>query len=162
MLLTAILLASVTSAQFGKAPPLKFQMADGREASIQRFLDQGILLIDYWALWCAPCLKELPHLNKLQNDFEDEGLTVLSVNLDSERSISKVKSHVRSKGYTLPIALDPSQDTYRMLNGVTMPYSVLIDQSGSILYKHSGYAPGDERLLREEIEAACQSSPSNS
>ena len=161
ILLSAILFASVTSAQFGKAPPLKFQMADGGEASIQKFLDDGLLLIDYWALWCAPCLKEMPHLNKLQNDFKDEGITILAVNLDSERSVSKVKSYVRSKGYTLPVALDPSQETYRLLNGIVMPYSVLIDQLGSILYRHSGYVPGDERILKEKIEEAIQSSHNN-
>ncbi|MBH31791.1 MAG: hypothetical protein CMG71_07370 [Candidatus Marinimicrobia bacterium] len=162
ILLMAILIASVASAQLGKAPPLRFQMTDGREALLQNFLDQGLLLIDYWALWCSPCLKKMPHLNKLQKEFEDEGLTILAVNLDSERSVSKVKSYVRSKGYTLPVALDPSQETYRMLNGIAMPYSLLIDQAGSILYRHSGYAPGDERILKEKIEAAFPASPSNS
>ena len=162
ILLTAILFASVTIAQLGKVPPLKFQMADGREASIQKFLDDGLLLIEYWALWCAPCLKKMPHLNKLQNDFEAEGLTILVINIDSERSVSKVKSYMRSKGYTLPVALDPSQETYRLLNGIAMPYSVLIDQLGSIIYRHSGYAPGDERIIKEKIEAAIQSSHNTS
>ncbi len=160
--LTAILIASSLFAQLGKAPPLKFQMADGKETTLKSFLADGPLLIDYWALWCAPCLKEMPHLDKLQKAFEDAGLTILAVNLDSERSVSKVKSYVRSKGYTLPVALDPSQDSYRRLNGVAMPYAVLIDQSGAILYRHSGFAPGDERILKEKIEAALRSSAGDS
>lgn len=146
----------------GSAPPLKFRLMNGQSVALNALLKDGPVLIDFWALWCAPCLKAMPHLDQLQSDFTDSGFRVLAVNLDSERSASKVKSYVRSRGLGMEVALDPSQETYRRLNGVAMPYSVLVDRSGKILYRHTGYAPGDEKVLRKRVEALIRPAPANS
>ena len=104
----------------------------------------------------------MPHLNNLQDEFGDDGFRILAVNLDSERSVSKVKSYIRSKGYVLEVALDPAQETYRRLNGQAMPYSLLVDRSGKIIYRHSGYVPGDEKVLRKKVEALVRAPSDNS
>jgi thiol-disulfide isomerase/thioredoxin len=151
-----ILFLSLLNAQFGTAPPLKFKLINGQSVMLKNLIEEGPVLIDYWALWCGPCLKEMPHLEKLQDDFGDDGFRIIAVNLDTERSVSKVKSYVRSKGYRLGIALDPAKETYRRLNGTAMPllpYSVLVNRSGKTVYRHSGYAPGDEKILRKKVEA---------
>ena len=135
---------------------------NGQSVLLKDLIQQGPILIDYWALWCSPCLKEMPHLDKLQDEFSDEGFRVLAVNLDTERSVSKVKSYIRSKGYDLEVALDPAQETYRRLNGKAMPYSLLVDRTGKIIYRHSGYAPGDEKVLRKKVEALVHASTDNS
>jgi len=152
----------VLNGQFGIAPPLKFKLMNGQSVLLKDLIQQGPILIDYWALWCSPCLKEMPHLDKLQDEFIDEGFRVLAVNLDTERSVSKVKSYIRSKGYDLEVALDPAQETYRRLNGKAMPYSLLVDRTGKIIYRHSGYAPGDEKVLRKKVEALVHASTDNS
>jgi thiol-disulfide isomerase/thioredoxin len=113
----------------------------------------GPVLIDFWALWCAPCLKAMRHLNDLQEKYRDQGLTVLGINLDTERSRSKVRSYIRSKGYGFTVALDPSQESYRRLNGTAMPFTLLVNSTGKIVYRHSGYMPGDEKILESEIQS---------
>ena len=135
---------------------------NGQSVLLKDLIQKGPILIDYWALWCSPCLKEMPHLDKLQDEFGDEGFRVLAVNLDTERSVSKVKSYIRSKGYDLEVALDPAQETYRRLNGKAMPYSLLVDRTGKIIYRHSGYVPGDEKVLRKKVEALVQARSDNS
>ena len=157
-----IIILSVLNGQFGTAPPLSFKLINGQSVTLNNLIDKGPVLIDYWALWCSPCLKEMPHLNNLQDEFGDDGFRILAVNLDSERSVSKVKSYIRSKGYVLEVALDPAQETYRRLNGQAMPYSLLVDRSGKIIYRHSGYVPGDEKVLRKKVEALVRAPSDNS
>jgi hypothetical protein len=78
-------------------------------------------------------------------------LNVVALNLDSERSRSKVRSYIRTRRYRFHVALDPDQDIYRRLNGITLPYTLLIDTTGEIVYRHTGYTPGDEQELEQQI-----------
>ena len=84
-----ILFLSLLNAQFGTAPPLKFKLINGQSVMLKNLIEEGPVLIDYWALWCGPCLNEMPHLEKLQDDFGDDGFRIIAVNLDTERSVSK-------------------------------------------------------------------------
>ncbi len=138
-------------AQIDQIPAIKLKLADGSEMTLEEIHHTGPVLIDFWALWCAPCLKAMRHLDDLQEKYRDQGLTILGINLDTERSRSKVRSYIRSKGYGFTVALDPSQESYRRLNGTAMPYTMLVDSTGKIVYRHSGYMPGDEKILEAEI-----------
>ena len=104
-------------AQTDQIPSIKLKLADGTNTSLEEIHQTGPVLIDFWALWCAPCLKAMRHLDDLQEKYRDQGLTVLGINSDTERSRSKVRSYIRSKGYGFTVALDPSQESYRRLNG---------------------------------------------
>lgn len=140
-------------AQIDQIPAIKLKLADGSEMTLEEIHHTGPVLIDFWALWCAPCLKAMRHLNDLQEKYRDQGLTVLGINLDTERSRSKVRSYIRSKGYGFTVALDPSQESYRRLNGTAMPFTLLVNSKGKIVYRHSGYMPGDEKILESEIQS---------
>ena len=147
-----ICLYFVTGMVFSQGiPNFQFNTMDGKQSSISNLLEEGPVLIDFWALWCAPCLKEMRHLNEFQEFYEEKGLTVLMVNLDTERSRAKVRAYVKSKNYQFLVAMDPSQNIYRQLSGTALPYTLLIDKSGEITYKHTGYMPGDEEILEENI-----------
>ncbi|MDP7437451.1 MAG: TlpA disulfide reductase family protein, partial [Candidatus Marinimicrobia bacterium] len=52
---------------------MKFKLINGQSVMLKNLIEEGPVLIDYWALWCGPCLKEMPHLEKLQDDFGDDG-----------------------------------------------------------------------------------------
>ena len=122
-------------------PVIKLKLADGSETTLEEIYHTGPVLIDFWALWCAPCLKAMRHLDDLQEKYRVQGFTILGINLDTERSQSKVKSYIRSKGYGFTVALDPSQESYRRLNGTAMPFTLLVNSTGKIVYRHSGYVP---------------------
>ncbi len=145
------LISNFLIAQIDQIPVIKLKLADGSEMTLEEIYHTGPVLIDFWALWCAPCLKAMRHLDDLQEKYRDQGLTILGINLDTERSRSKVRSYIRSKGYGFTVALDPSQESYRRLNGTAMPYTMLVDSTGKIVYRHSGYMPGDEKILEAEI-----------
>ncbi len=151
LIVLASLISNFLIAQTDQIPAINLKLADGTETTVQEIIKSGPVLIDFWALWCAPCIKAMRHLDDLQEKYRDQGFTVLGINLDTERSRSKVRSYIRSKGYGFTVALDPSQESYRRLNGATMPFTLLVDGAGNIVYRHSGYVPGDEKILETEI-----------
>lgn len=140
-------------AQTDQVPFVEIRLMDGTRTTVQELLKEGPLLVDFWALWCAPCLKAMPHLDSYQKSFEDRGFNVLAINLDTQRSVSKVRSYVRSRGYSFMVALDPAQESFQRLNGSSLPYTLLIDSSGKIHQKHMGYVPGDEKTIQNHIVA---------
>ena len=152
-LFVALLAVAWLGAQTNQIPPLPVQLIDGQQARLDELHADGPLVIDFWALWCAPCLKAMRHLDAFQARYGPRGLRVLAVNLDTERSRSKVRSYVRSRGYRFLVALDPSNDIYRRFNGNALPYTLLVDRNGRIVYRHTGYVPGDETALEREITA---------
>ena len=157
LIVLSSLISNLLIAQTDQIPAIKLKLTDGTETSLEEIHHSGPVLIDFWALWCAPCLKAMRHLDDLQEKYREQGLTVLGINLDTERSRSKVRSYIRSKGYGFTVALDPSQESYRRLNGTAMPYTMLVDSTGKIVYRHSGYLPGDEKILETEIQSVLTS-----
>ena len=138
----------------GKIPDLKLKLLDGKNTSIHTLLEDGPLLIDFWATWCKPCKKVMKHLNKYHNKYEKNGFKVLMVNQDTPRSVGKVKSYIRSQKYSFYVGLDPNQKIAKKLNGLIMPTLILIDTDGTILWRHQGYMPGEEAEIESRIQSA--------
>lgn len=127
--------------------------ADGSTVDLHASLAEGPVLVAFWALWCKPCLKELPYLDQLSREFQDR-LTVLAVNIDTQRSLAKVAPFLRAQGYGLKVPLDTAGDISQAMQVAgTVPFLVLLDEEGREVYRHLGYKEGDEIVLRREIEA---------
>ncbi|NQV37518.1 MAG: TlpA family protein disulfide reductase [Candidatus Marinimicrobia bacterium] len=136
-----------------KAPDLTFDLLGGKKATLSELVKNGPVVIDFWATWCEPCKKEMVHLEKIYKKYKDQGLTILAISQDSPRSLSKVKSYIRSKQYTFTVGLDPNQQVGMKLNAKVLPTTIIIDQNMNIMSTHQGYIPGDEKKLEEEIVA---------
>jgi thiol-disulfide isomerase/thioredoxin len=133
-------------------PDWKLRCADGSQVSLHESLAKGPVLVSFWALWCKPCLKELPHIDKLAQIHTGK-LTVLAVNIDSQKSVSKVRPYLKSKGYKVTVPLDTSGDLSRQMQvGGTVPFLVLYDGTGKEVYRHLGYKEGDEKILAKHVE----------
>jgi peroxiredoxin len=124
---------------------------DGKKVQLKTFLANGPVLLDFWALWCVPCLKEMPQLQKLAEQYRKSDLTVIAVNQDSPSDQSKVKPFVKQKRYDFVIVLDEDKDLAKQFNVNILPTTFLLDQNGKIVYAHTGYKPGDEAKLAEEL-----------
>ena len=100
-----------------------------------------VVLLDFWATWCAPCRKSMPELQALHARHQARGLTVLGVSID-EKSDSKVRKYVKDKGFSYPIAIDsakqPAWQAYRVKS---IPAAWLIDRDGNIVAQWTGAAP---------------------
>lgn len=133
-------------------PNLKIRMLDGSSTTIHELVEDGPLMIDFWATWCVPCKKVMKFLDQYHQEFEDEGFKVLMINTDTPRSIGKVKSYVRSQDYKFIVGMDPNKMISKKLNGMVMPTLILVDKGGEIKWRHQGYIPGEEVEIKNQIE----------
>ena len=102
------------------------------------------MIIDFWATWCEPCKKQMRYLDLFHNHFKKLGFKVLTVNTDTPKSMSKVKPYVRTKGFEFNVAVDPNSQIKKKLKIQQMPTTIIVDQDGTVVYRHKGYVPGDE------------------
>ena len=125
---------------------------NGKYVQLQKLLEKGPVLINFWALWCVPCMKELPHIQKIGKKYKEKGLTIIAINEDSPSDQSKVKPFIRQKRYAFEIVIDKNKDIWNKFLILSLPTTLLLNQKGEIVYSHAGYKPGDEVLLVAEIE----------
>ncbi|MCB9779179.1 MAG: TlpA family protein disulfide reductase [Alphaproteobacteria bacterium] len=135
------------------APGIELRDTDNQLVTLAD-LKGKVVLLNFWATWCGPCMLELPHLQKMYDDLKDQGFVVLSVSTDDARDASKVKPLVKAKRLTFPVVLDKDTAVVSQYNpNKILPYTVLIDREGRIAARHQGYNPGDEVNIRAEVEA---------
>jgi len=145
-------LLSISIADSKTIPDLKIKLMDGSNVSIHDLVENGPLLIDFWATWCVPCKKVMKYLNEYHGKYNKQGFKVLMMNTDSPRSFGKVKSYIKSLDYEFKVGLDPNRVTAKKLNGLVMPTLILIDKGGEIKWRHQGYLPGDEVEIENQIK----------
>jgi peroxiredoxin len=138
------------------APAFSLKDLNGRRVALDDLLGKGPVLIDFWATWCKPCIKELPHLHDMYLTYRDRGFQVVAISEDSPRSLSKVKSFVAGNRYEFLVLLDENGTVQRKFNFRALPYTVLLDRDGRVVHSRMGYRPGDEKVLEEKLVALLQ------
>ncbi|TNE92891.1 MAG: TlpA family protein disulfide reductase [Deltaproteobacteria bacterium] len=112
-----------------------------------------VVYVDFWATWCGPCKDEMPHLQKMAEDFGEQGFEVVAISTDDARTQAQVKPFIRRMGYSFKVVKDPNSEVLVAYNpSKTLPFGVLVDREGNVSATHAGYNEGDEKKLREEIE----------
>ena len=141
------------------SPNLKLTKLNGRTVTLSEYLKKGPVLINFWATWCSPCKKEMVYLDKFERKYKDEGLSILSISVDSQKSLSHVRSYIRANDYIYDVFLDPNRQVFKKLNGNLMPTNVLIDTEGKVLWRHYGYIPGDEENMDLQLRSVLNLNP---
>jgi thiol-disulfide isomerase/thioredoxin len=136
------------------APAPAFSLHDSHQQFRTLKSYQGqVVFLDFWASWCAPCLLELPELNRLAADYQKKKLRVLAINVDTDPAAAKVLlSKLGLKKPVLKILWDTQSKVVSTYNIETMPASFIIDQKGIIRFSHPGYHEKDPSLWRTEID----------
>lgn len=124
---------------------------DGKEFSLQKALEEGPVILDFWATWCKPCIKGLPAVQKIAREFEDRGVGVYAVNVDGPRNQPKVRPFLKRHRLELPVLLDHSRQVMKQFQLPAVPASLILSTEGEVVYKHFGYKPGDEIRLRARL-----------
>ena len=134
------------------APDFTLRDIDGKEVQLQSFKGK-VVMVNFWATWCGPCKLEMPHLDKMDREYEDKGFEVISISTDDARAASKVKPLIKRGGYGFTVLLDKDTTVVAQYNPAkTLPYNALIDREGRIHKVYQGYNPGDEVEMRKDVE----------
>ncbi len=124
------------------APQTPFLLGDGREVTLADFRG-NVMLVNFWATWCAPCVRELPSLDRLQARLGGEGLLVLAINQD-RRGAAVAGPFLENLGVSqLVVFLDDRMRLGRALGVRGLPWSFLIDRDGNVVGELAGYAEWD-------------------
>jgi cytochrome c biogenesis protein CcmG/thiol:disulfide interchange protein DsbE len=134
-----------------KGPNFKLESLEGDITELYSELGEGPILLSFWATWCKPCIDELAEYKKIFNDYKDKGFKMFAISTDNERTVAKVKPFVKSKNYNFPVLLDTNSDVARLYYAQAVPFSVILNDKGYIVYTHLGYMRGDEVNVRNIV-----------
>jgi peroxiredoxin len=152
LLLGGVLVLTLSTATAGSAPDFKLRDVRGQWFRLDKHIGNEVVYITFWATWCVPCRREMPHLQKMYDELADQGLLVVGINTDPASSQSKVKPWLSRYKLTFPTVFDPDNNVHDKYNPTReLPFGVLIDRQGNIHKTFAGYRPGEEKLLEEEI-----------
>jgi peroxiredoxin len=133
-------------------PNISLKSLDGKLVNTANLSKDKVIVISFWATWCVPCINELDAISDVYDDWKEEtNVTLYAVSTDNSRSVKRVKPLVNGKDWDYEILLDTNNDFKRALGISSVPF-VLIVKNNKIMYKHSGYTPGAEDELYEEIK----------
>lgn len=158
-LLACLMISGIASAQDSTShvktlPSVVLKDVNGNSVDIADYGKSGkITVISFWATWCGPCKKELKNINEYLEDWAaDYNMQLVAVSTDDSRNTTKVKPFVNGQAWEFDVLLDVNQDLMRALNAPNVPFTVIIDQNGNIVYTHLGYQEGDEFELEEKLK----------
>lgn len=136
-----------------QVPQFSFTDANGQQKSIADLKGQ-VVLINFFATWCGPCLKELPHVqNEIFVPYRDNSDFTLLV-IGREHSAAELKTFKETKGKNLEFELiaDPERKIYSKFAQQFIPRNFLIDREGKIIYSSIGFQQEEFQKLKDTLE----------
>ncbi len=144
-LLVGLVLAHRHYAPSASVPPTAnalfahtFNDADGQPQPISQW--QGTLLVvNFWATWCAPCIEEMPDLARVQAEYADRGVIVIGLAIDNAGAVKRFRDELKLQLPLLVAGAEGSELVRQLGNSLgALPYTVLVDQSGRIVRSKLG------------------------
>ena len=141
---------------YAQLPAVTLKTIDGKAVRVDTLSNNGKpFVIDFFATWCKPCNRELDAISEVYEEWQKEtGVKIFAVSLDRAHNIQKVKPLVDNHGWEYDILLDPNGELARYFAFQNIPYVVVCDGNGKIVYKHMGYTDGEENELIEKVREA--------
>ena len=152
--LSVLVMLCACSSLFAQLPSVKLKTLDGKTVDTSELSNDGKpFVISFFATWCKPCNRELKAIHEQYADWQEEtGMKVIAISIDQAQNIHKVKPLVEENGWEYDVLLDPNSDFKRALGIQMIPYVIVCDGKGNIVYKHNGYTDGAENELIEKVK----------
>jgi peroxiredoxin len=134
-----------------KAPIFEGDLLGGGKLRLSDQLGSRVIIMDFWATWCKPCIMAMPVMLEVTRAFGDEDLVFYSVNI--LESPDKVSQFMKEKGYTFPVVMDQTGAIAGLYNVGPIPHTVVIGRDGQVAHVHLGFVPDLKEQLTGEIKA---------
>lgn len=126
------------------APNFTITTSAGDQVSPRNFGGK-VLVLNFWASWCAPCVEEAPSLNEFAKTFKNAGVVVLGVSVD--RNEQAYRNFVKRFDVSYPTARDPQENLSYRYGTYKIPESYIIDRNGKVLRKYAGLPERDGQAI---------------
>ncbi len=134
------------------APDFDLPSSTGENISLSSLKGKAVL-VNFWASWCPPCQAEMPAIQRVYQEYRDQGLEVLAVNTTMDDDPQKARQFAEQMGLTFPVLFDTYNKTANAYQVRSLPSTYFIDPSGRIQEVVIG-GPMAEALLRVRVEQA--------
>jgi len=139
-----------------KVPDFVFKNAQGKKGSIQFFRGKMPVVLIFWESTDPKCKEAIKSLegtpaftHQYNKELKPDSVKFIAVNLAEEDF--KVKAFIESNKLKIPVVVDPDVEISGLFNVGELPYILVIDKKGIVKYVHSGYKPGDEKTINNEV-----------
>lgn len=149
--LATVLLAAVSFQEGKPIPKLSLKTLEGQTITSES-LRGKVVLLDFWATWCPPCLKAIPELKSLAKDMAGEPFVLIS--LSGDRSSRPVQKFVTQNGIEWPQYWDEKGRVMDPLGINTLPTYLLLDHTGYVVYYQEGWSNTTDSVIRTKIQEA--------
>ena len=152
LFIAALMVATFACAQT-RLPNITLKDVSGNDVRLDTPSNNGKpIVVAFFATWCKPCNRELKAIDEVYSDWQQEtGVKIVAVSIDQAQNINKVRPLVDQHGWPYEVLLDPNGDFKRALGIQMIPYVIVCDGKGNIVYKHNGYTEGAEAELIEKV-----------
>jgi cytochrome c biogenesis protein CcmG/thiol:disulfide interchange protein DsbE len=138
------------------APDFTLKTFDGQVITLSQ-LKGKVVLLDFWATWCAPCRKSIPHLIQLHKNHRERGFELVGMNVD-RGDTEVVRRYVKSMDIPYPIVTTP-EEVLRAYRVTGIPVTFLIDKEGKIRERITGFNPAIAQQLNAKVENLTSEKP---
>lgn len=135
-----------------------FNDAEGRMQPMNQW-QGGLLVVNFWATWCAPCIEEMPDLQKVQDEYATRGVTIIGVAIDNATAVKRFRDE-QNIGLPLLVAGAAGSELVRQLGNPmgALPYTVLVDRTGSVVQSKLGRLRASELRLWLDLQISARPS----
>lgn len=133
------------------APAIEQELLDGSRFSLKEQLGKSVVVLDFWATWCGPCVMEMPIIAKVADEYRDKGVSLYCVNQREDGDT--IRSFLQEKDFKPAVCLDPQGEAGRAYGADAIPLLVVVDKAGVVRNVHVGYSPDIGEMLKAELDA---------
>jgi peroxiredoxin len=140
-----------------KFPDFKLKGLDSKDNALSTVLEEGKpVVLSFWATWCKPCCLELDRMKPIFEGW-DNSVNYIAISEDGPKSKSKVAPLVKKQGYPYTVVFDDNGELKKKAGVSDIPALFILDTTGKVLYRHSGFKAGDENKIKAEVEKVLKS-----
>jgi cytochrome c biogenesis protein CcmG/thiol:disulfide interchange protein DsbE len=134
-----------------------WKLSDGKHALFSAYKGK-VLVLDFYATWCNPCRKSVPHLIGLQKKYEAQGLQVIGLNVGGPNDEPEIPGFAKELGIQYPLAI-PDEDlvSFLLSDHDGIPQTFIFDRAGQIVDRLIGFGPDSGEQIDQAVETALKS-----